>query len=73
MWVAVLLLIIIYCYSVISFATLRDEFNKADNKHCEKLDECLITVLRFGLIDSFLVCKFIRGEREEKRPKSTRH
>lgn len=58
LWVAVLLLIIIYIYAVISFAFLRSEFTKDpdNNMFCERLDECFISVLRFGLIDNFLVC-----------------
>ena len=42
-------------YAVISFAFLRKEFNLAENFHCNRLDECLISVLRFGLIENFLV------------------
>jgi len=58
LWVALLLLIVIYMYSVISFAVLRDELRSdaTQNMFCDTLDECLITVLRFGLIENFLVC-----------------
>ena len=55
LWVAILLVIIVYIYAVISFAFLRREFFEAEGIHCTRLDECFITVLRFGLIDSFLV------------------
>ena len=58
-WVAVLLLIITYIYAVISFAFLRIEFENRDenpNFFCDTVDECFISVLRFGLLDSFLVC-----------------
>ena len=54
-WVAILLVIIVYIYAVVSFAFLRNEFEQADNYHCRRLDECFISVLRFGLIDNFLV------------------
>ena len=61
LWVAILLLIIIYIYAVISFSLLRIEFSDpdAENVFCETLDECFVSVLRFGLIDNFLVCLFL--------------
>ena len=56
LWVAILLLVILYCYAVISFAFLREELDdEENNRYCTRLDECFISVLRFGLIDSFLV------------------
>ena len=56
LWVAILLLIVVYIYAIISFAFYRTEFIGADNAFCGRIDECFISVLRFGLIDSFLVC-----------------
>lgn len=58
LWVAILLVLIVYIFAVISFAVLRSEFQDEDNENvfCRTLDECFISVLRFGLIDSFLVC-----------------
>ncbi len=55
-WVAVLLVSILFIYAVVSFAFYQEEFNDPDsNIFCGSLGECFITVLRFGLIDSFLV------------------
>ena len=51
-----------YIYAVISFAFLRTEFEaRGENDEnpgvfCDTLDQCFISVLRFGLLDSFLVC-----------------
>lgn len=57
LWVAILLLAVLYCYAVISFIFLRDKISDLANENlfCGRLDECFISVLRFGLIDSFLV------------------
>jgi len=55
LWVACLLLIIIFIYAVISFALFRDSFDRANNIFCATLEECFVSVLRFGLIDHFLV------------------
>ena len=56
-WVALLLLIILYMYAIIAFQALRDPFVQADNMYCDDLSECFVSVLRFGLIDSFLVSR----------------
>lgn len=55
-WVAVLLLAILFIFSVVTFAVYFDEFTDAENGlFCQTMEECFVTVLRFGLIDSFLV------------------
>ena len=51
------MLAIVYIYAVISFALLRTEFTEGSGQgvFCDTLDQCFVSVLRFGLIDSFLV------------------
>ena len=42
---------------MISFAFLSEELDDTDNnRYCTRIDECFVSVLRFGLIDNFLVC-----------------
>ena len=63
-WVAILLVIIVYIYAVIAFAVFRTEFNSGTDGpgvFCDTLDQCLISVLRFGLIDNFLVWHYNRS------------
>ncbi len=55
LWVAGLLLIIIFIYAVISFALFQDNFDRTNNLYCQTLEECFVSVLRFGLVDHFLV------------------
>jgi len=56
LWVAILFLVVLYIYSVVSFAFLHESFLKEDNDDadlfCNTLFECLISVLRYGLIDN---------------------
>ena len=57
LWVAALGLIIIYIYSVGTFALLPNEFHDptedAENVlFCRSLIECFITVLEYGLLDT---------------------
>jgi len=55
-WVAILGLVVLYIYSVVSFAFLHESFLMPDNDDanlfCNTLFECLISVLRYGLIDN---------------------
>ena len=56
LWVALLLLAILFIYATISFAVYNVEFEDPENvRFCQNLEQCFVTVLRFGLIDSFLV------------------
>jgi len=54
LWVAILGLVVLYIYSVVSFAFLHESFLMPDNDDanlfCNTLFECLISVLRYGLI-----------------------
>ena len=56
LWVAILFLVVLYIYSVVSFAFLHESFLMPDNDDanlfCNTLFECLISVLRYGLIDN---------------------
>ncbi len=46
LWVAILLLAILFIYAVVSFAFFQEEFNDPENvRYCQQLDECFITVL----------------------------
>ena len=52
LWVAVLTLVILLIYSIISFVFLRESVhNKGSSMFCESLGQCFVTVLRVGLID----------------------
>ena len=56
LWVAILFLVVLYIYSVVSFAFLHESFLMPDNDDanlfCNTLFECLISVVRYGLIDN---------------------
>lgn len=57
LWVALLLLAVVFIYAIIGFAVFPDQFNDPEsNSYCQNLRECFVTVLRFGLIGGdFLV------------------
>ncbi|XP_062518427.1 inositol 1,4,5-trisphosphate receptor type 1-like isoform X2 [Corticium candelabrum] len=50
LWVAALMVIIIYVYTVISFAFLRESFHRDEGLFCENLGQCFVTSLKFGLL-----------------------
>ena len=55
LWVAALGVVILFIYSVISFAFLHESFlaeNDEDDLYCNNLFQCFITVIRYGLIDN---------------------
>ena len=55
LWVAILGLVVLYIYSVVSFAFLHESLLMPDaeaNLFCETLFQCLITVIRYGLMDN---------------------
>ena len=60
LWVAILGLVVLYIYSVVSFAFLHESLLSPDAEaslFCETLFQCLITMIRYGLMDSpGLVC-----------------
>eukprot|EP00730_Choanoeca_flexa_P002797 TRINITY_DN11178_c0_g1_i2.p1 TRINITY_DN11178_c0_g1~~TRINITY_DN11178_c0_g1_i2.p1 ORF type:complete len:1472 (+),score=415.20 TRINITY_DN11178_c0_g1_i2:98-4417(+) len=49
--VAMLLCIIIYIYSFISFAYLRQEFDQDDGYWCNTIWQCFVSSLKFGLLN----------------------
>ncbi|XP_019849736.1 PREDICTED: inositol 1,4,5-trisphosphate receptor type 1-like isoform X1 [Amphimedon queenslandica] len=53
-WVAVLGIIVLFIYAVISFAFLHQYFKITDDAslYCKSLLECMYSVLRYGLIDN---------------------
>ncbi|XP_077987360.1 inositol 1,4,5-trisphosphate-gated calcium channel ITPR1-like [Glandiceps talaboti] len=51
LWVFLLGFIIIYIYAVIGFGFLRSNFDTDSGLYCRNMFECLITSVRFGLID----------------------
>ena len=53
-WVAILGLIVLFIYAVISFAFLHNYFRITDDAslYCQTLLECMYSVLRYGLIDN---------------------
>ena len=54
LWVALLILAILFIYAVVSFVFLHESVNdRAESSFCESLGECFITVIRIGLIESF--------------------
>eukprot|EP00043_Microstomoeca_roanoka_P019214 m.213666 g.213666 ORF g.213666 m.213666 type:complete len:2617 (+) comp16958_c0_seq4:400-8250(+) len=50
LWVAALMVIIIYIYSLISFAFLRKNFDESEGAYCQTAFQCFITSLRLGLM-----------------------
>ena len=55
LWVAILGLVVLYIYSVVSFAFLHESLLMPDaeaNLFCETLFQCLITTIRYGLMDN---------------------
>lgn len=49
-YVIALLLIIIYIYSIVAFALLRDSFDNTDGAFCNTMYECYISSIRMGLM-----------------------
>ena len=52
LWVAALMVIVIYMYSLASFAFLRAHFDMGDGMFCQTSWQCFISSLRVGLMDS---------------------
>ncbi|EGD81749.1 hypothetical protein PTSG_02461 [Salpingoeca rosetta] len=50
LWVAALMVIIIYIYSLVSFAFLRKNFDESEGAYCQTAFQCFITSLRLGLL-----------------------
>eukprot|EP00049_Salpingoeca_infusionum_P018394 m.357042 g.357042 ORF g.357042 m.357042 type:complete len:2607 (+) comp17695_c0_seq1:174-7994(+) len=50
LWVAALMVIVIYIYSLVSFAFLRRNFNVEDGAFCQTEFQCFVTSLRLGLM-----------------------
>lgn len=50
LWVAALMVIIIYIYSLASFAYLRKSFDEGEGAYCQNTFQCFITSLRLGLL-----------------------
>lgn len=50
LWVAILGFILIYIYSLVSFAFMRSLFNQKQEMFCDTLFQCTITIVRHGLI-----------------------
>jgi len=55
-WMAILAVIVLFIYSVVSFAFLSESFN-AENGNadlfCSTLYECFVTTIHFGLLTNF--------------------
>ena len=63
LWVAVLGLVVLYIYAVVSFAFIHESFLAPDNDDatlfCSTLYECFASTIRYGLIDNLgLVIQF---------------
>jgi len=52
-WVGVLGVVILYIYSLIGFAFLRDVFNPNSHVFCASLTQCFVSVIRYGLIGDY--------------------
>lgn len=50
LWVMLLMVIVIYIYSLVAFAFYRDSFTPADGEWCDDELQCFVTSLRFGLM-----------------------
>ncbi|XP_070538210.1 inositol 1,4,5-trisphosphate-gated calcium channel ITPR3-like [Ptychodera flava] len=51
LWVFLFGFIVIYIYTVIGFGFLRSSFDESEGLYCGNMFECLVTCVRFGLID----------------------
>ena len=49
-WVALLLLIIIYVYTLIAFAVFRQYFDEGEGAFCVNMGQCFVTSVRLGLL-----------------------
>jgi len=49
LWVGALGMIVIYIYTVIAFAYMRDTFDQEEYLYCDNLWECFVTMLDYGL------------------------
>ena len=61
LWVAILGLVVLYIYAVVSFVFLHESFLAPDNNDatlfCSTLYECFASTIRYGLIENLgLVC-----------------
>ena len=50
LWVAALMVIVIYIYSLASFAFLRKSFDESEGAFCQNSFQCFVTSLRLGLM-----------------------
>lgn len=50
LWVSVLMLIIIYIFSLFAFAFMRENFNQKQGEWCDTAFNCFISSLRLGLL-----------------------
>ncbi len=55
MWMAILLLIVVFIYSVLSFAFFQSELDTFFNFQCQTVGQCFISIVRNGLINNFMV------------------
>jgi hypothetical protein len=53
-YVAMLIVFVIYSYSLLSFAVMRDYFDKDEGTYCDTMFQCLVTNLRLSLLDERL-------------------
>ena len=53
-WVAILGVIVLFIYAVISFAFLHNQFVGTDDAslYCANLGQCVYSVFRYGLMDN---------------------
>ncbi len=49
-WVAILGLVVLYIYALVAFAFFRASFDQENLQYCHTLYECVITIIRFGLV-----------------------
>ncbi len=49
-WVAILGLIVLYIYALVAFAFFRASFDPDNLLYCHTLYECVVTIIRFGLV-----------------------
>ena len=49
-YVALLILILIYIYSLVAFAFMREYFNHEEGKFCDNMWQCFVTSVRTGLL-----------------------
>ena len=63
-WVAILGIIVLFIYAVISFVFFHNDFYEEEGDgtelYCTTLAECMYSMIRYGLIDNIGLVRFVQ-------------